>query len=269
MVDDGSTDGTAEIARAAGADHVLVLGHHQGLARAFYQGLNHAFSVLRADAVVNFDADLQYLPSDIPRLVEPLLTGKASYVLGERQFDQISHWSWTKKTLQKLGALFISVLTKHRFKDVTTGFRAVNREVGLRLSVLTQYTYTVETLLNAANQDMQITAVAIQINATPTRPSRLIRNVPEYCLRAMKSAIITVLRHRSYELFLLQSGMAFVLGVAMAVMYITKSHLMRLGPTDAFDLCRMSFVLMVLLLMASIVSDNIYRQSVLDRRASV
>lgn len=258
VIDDGSDDGTAKAARDAGAHHVLVLGYRQGLAQAFYQGLKYAFTTLRADALVNFDADLQYLPSDITRLVEPIASGQADYVLGERQFDQIEHWSGLKKTLQQLGSFFVSVLCWHDFSDVTTGFRALNREAGLRLSVLTQYTYTVETLVHATHRRLRLLSIPIHIREIPTRRSRLIQSTTQYCFKAVKTALVTLLRHRAAEFFAFLCFLSLIGAVASIGGYFLGESVTGLNNDHMFSFCRLFSILTVNLLIASILADNIY-----------
>ena len=260
VIDDGSADDTIKMAKAAGVDHILALGRHKGLAQGFYEGMKYAFTTLDADILVNFDADLQYLATDIPKLLEPLMNGEADYVLGERQFSLISHWGQTKMALQRLGSLFVSILCKQRIHDVTTGFRALNREAGLRLSVLSNYTYTIETLVHAVHCDVSVRCVPVQTRLTPTRPSRLIRNAFLYCLRAVKTASITLLRHRAFEFFLVLFYLATGGFIGSLALYCLSPNLPGPGHLHgrAFALCVGFGILAMDFLIAAIISDNIY-----------
>jgi glycosyltransferase involved in cell wall biosynthesis len=146
IIDDGSSDGTAAVARQHGADHVLVLEHHQGLARAFMAGLERALK-LGADVIVNTDADNQYSASSIPALVRPILEKRAVIVVGTRQIDNIEHFSPTKKSLQHLGSWVVRMVSGTKIEDAPSGFRAIHRDAALRMNVFSEYTYTLETII--------------------------------------------------------------------------------------------------------------------------
>jgi glycosyltransferase involved in cell wall biosynthesis len=181
VVDDGSTDGTVEIARRHGVDHLVRLTSHRGLATAFQAGLDAALK-LGADVIVNTDADGQYSSSDIPRLVEPIVARRADMVVGDRQVQTVEHFSFTKKLLQKLGSWVVRRASGTRVLDTTSGFRAYNREAALQLIVVSRYTYTLESLIQAGKMSVAIEDVPISPNETE-RESRLAGSTSAYVRR--------------------------------------------------------------------------------------
>jgi glycosyltransferase involved in cell wall biosynthesis len=188
IIDDGSSDNTAEVAYGEGADYVVRLPYTQGLARAFALGINHCLE-LGADIIVNTDGDHQYKGKDIPHLIQPILDGKADIVIGDRQVSRLSHFSFIKRLLQKLGSRTVSVLSNMSIPDATSGFRAYSREAALRLNVFSKFTYTVETIIQAGKNQTVVTYIPIQVNG-PTRSSRLFSSIPTY----LKRSIATILR---------------------------------------------------------------------------
>ncbi len=178
VVDDGSTDGTADIAHRWGADHVCRLPQHQGLGAAFRQGLACAHA-LRAEVLINIDADGQYDPADIPALIAPIMQGVADLVLGARDFAQM-HWNppWVRHT-QRLAAAGIRMLTGYRLPDVTTGFRALRLAAFEAFALTSNYSHTIETLIRVRRLRLAVQHVAVGV-ITPMRPSRLIRSRTVY-----------------------------------------------------------------------------------------
>src|SRR5271157_3260087 len=172
VVDDGSTDQTSAIAHAGGAS-VERLPLHHGLAYAFTSGLSAALR-RGADVVVNTDADGQYDPTSLPALVAPILAGEADMVLGDRGIATLSHFSPIKRTLQRLGAWLVRVLSGIPLRDATTGFRAFSRAAAARLNCHTTFTYTLETLIQAGQAGLSVRSVPVSARAT-SRPSRLFR----------------------------------------------------------------------------------------------
>jgi glycosyltransferase involved in cell wall biosynthesis len=188
IIDDGSLDNTVEVARKEGADYVVRLPYNQGLARAFMRGIGCCLE-LGADIIVNTDGDQQYRGDDIPRLIQPILERQADIVIGDRQVGSVEHFSWVKRILQRLGSRTVSVLSSVRIPDATSGFRAYSREAALRLNVFSQFTYTLETLIQAGKNQTAITYVPVRVNG-PTRRSRLFSNIPSY----LKRSTATILR---------------------------------------------------------------------------
>src|SRR3954453_13045863 len=178
VVDDGSTDGTVEAARRHGVDHLVRLTTNKGLATAFQAGLDAALK-LGADVIVNTDADNQYRSEDIPRLVEPILHRRAARVVGDRQVRTVGHFSPSKKVLQRLGSWVGRRASGTDVLDTTSGFRAYNREAALQLIVVSGYTYTLESLIQAGKMSMAIEDVPISPNPTE-RESRLVESTSSY-----------------------------------------------------------------------------------------
>ncbi len=181
VIDDGSTDGTAEIAKRHGVDHLVRLTSHRGLATAFQSGLDAALK-LGADVIVNTDADGQYSSADIPRLVEPITARRADMVVGDRRVQDVDHFSFTKKLLQKLGSWVVRRASGTNVPDTTSGFRAYNREAALQLIVVSRYTYTLESLIQAGKMSVAIEDVPISPNETE-RESRLVGSTSSYVRR--------------------------------------------------------------------------------------
>lgn len=182
VVDDGSTDGTAAIARELGVDHVVRFTNQKGLAQAFYAGLDAALK-LGADVIVNTDADGQYRGEDIPLLIAPILAGEADMVVGDRQVHRLDHIPMAKRLLQKLGSAVVGRASDIRIPDAASGFRAYDREAALRLVVFSEFTYTHETLIQAGRKQIAVASVPVETNP-PLRPSRLFRSVWEYVWRS-------------------------------------------------------------------------------------
>ena len=181
VIDDGSTDRTVEVAKGHGVDHLVRLTANQGLAAAFQAGLDAALK-LGADVIVNTDADGQYSAADIPRLVEPITARRADMVVGDRQVQTLDHFSPTKKLLQRLGSWVVRRASDTNVPDTTSGFRAYNREAALQLIVVSRYTYTLESLIQAGKMSVAIADVSISPNPTE-RESRLFGSTSAYVRR--------------------------------------------------------------------------------------
>lgn len=188
VVDDGSSDRTVEVARELGVHHVVRLRRNRGLARAFLTGLEVALAA-GADVIVNTDADNQYLGEDVARLVQPILDGRADMVVGDRGVSALEHFSPLKRRLQRWGSWVVGRAAGIPIPDATSGFRALTREAALRLTVLSDYTYTLETLIQAGARRMSVVFVPVRTNPQ-TRQSRLVRSIPSFLLLS----IVTILR---------------------------------------------------------------------------
>ncbi len=194
IIDDGSNDGTTEVARAHGVEHVVRFAANRGLAAAFKAGLEKALE-LDADVIVNTDGDNQYPAAAIPALVRPIVTGTADLAVGVRNIEAIDHFSPAKKKLQRFGSWVVRRFSGLKVEDTTSGFRAFSRRAALRLNVLSRYTYTLETLIQAGRENLAVASVPITINAK-TRESRLIRSNATYIWRSA----LTILRmYVTYE----------------------------------------------------------------------
>ena len=188
VIDDGSSDRTVEVARALGVNHVVRHNGNKGLAAAFQTGLDACLR-LGADIIVNTDGDNQYPQASIPDLIGPILRGEADMVIGDRQVRQIEHFSPIKKTLQVLGSWVVRQASGTNVPDAPSGFRAMSRDAALRLNVITKYTYTLETIVQAGKKNIKVASVPITTNAV-TRPSRLIKGVFDY----LKKSGATIVR---------------------------------------------------------------------------
>ena len=199
VIDDGSTDSTAEVARLHGVEHIVRLRGHEGLARAFLTGL--LAGVERgADVIVNTDADNQYDARDIERLVKPILEGSADMVVGARPLWSIGHFSLGKRLCQVLGSRVISFLSLVRVADATSGFRAISWAAAVRLNVFDHFTYTIETILQAGLNDIRCVSVPVRVNG-PTRRSRLFRSSIYYIWRSMATMITVFFIYRATRVF--------------------------------------------------------------------
>jgi glycosyltransferase involved in cell wall biosynthesis len=200
VIDDGSTDKTSEVARENGAHHIVRLTKKKGLAKVFHTGLDASLKK-GADIIVNTDADGQYKGEDIPRLVKPIIEEKADIVIGNRDIENIKQFSWLKKRLQRLGSFVVRQLSGSNIKDATTGFRAYSREAALRLNVISEYTYTLESILQAENQNLAIHNIIIHTNEVK-RKSRLFKSIPEYIKRSMITLIRVYAMFNPLRMFL-------------------------------------------------------------------
>ncbi len=218
VVDDGSGDRTAEVARAHGVDHVVRLPRHQGLSRAFVAGLEASLKA-GADIVVNTDADNQYRADDIPRLIEPILRGEAEIVVGERPIGEIGHFSPLKKALQRLGSRLTRILSGTDVKDAPSGFRALSREAAMRMHVFNEYTYTIETIIQAGQKGMAIVSVPVRTNRQ-LRPSRLVRSLPGYLNRQVLTMVRIFMTYRPFRFFAMLGGVSFLAGFAIGVRFL-------------------------------------------------
>src|SRR5919199_1724907 len=181
VIDDGSTDRTIDVARANGVDHIVRLTNNKGLANGFQAGLDACLK-LGADVIVNTDADNQYYGGDVPKLVAPILRGEADMVIGDRETDKIEHFSPLKKRLQRLGSAVVRRASGTTVPDTTSGFRAYNREAALQMQVVSKFTYTLETIIQAGKMLVAVEDVPVRTNRT-TRESRLFPSMWAYVRR--------------------------------------------------------------------------------------
>ncbi|QRN83020.1 glycosyltransferase family 2 protein [Chloroflexota bacterium] len=218
IIDDGSVDDTVNVAMQNGADHVVEMDRHSGLARAYTRGLDAALG-LGADVIVNTDADNQYPGSEIAKLVGPIVEGKAEMVIGDRGVGTLAYFSPTKRFLQKLGSKVVSVSAGFKIPDATSGFRAITREVALQTLVLSNYSYTLETLIQAGAKQVKVVFVPVRTNA-PTRPSRLFRSVRNYVVNSTKTIIRSFAMYRALKVFTWLSLLLLVPGLALGIRFL-------------------------------------------------
>jgi glycosyltransferase involved in cell wall biosynthesis len=223
VIDDGSTDGTGRVAREAGAHHVVRHPTNLGLARAFQTGIDASLR-LGADAIVNTDADNQYPGRYIPELTAPILARVADLAVADRQTDAIPHFSRSKRLLQRVGSGVVRTLSGTEVKDAPSGFRCYSREAALRLNVLTQFSYTLETIIQAGKMGMKIVNVPIDTNP-PTRPSRLHRGILQFTLRQSSTMLRLYAFYEPLKTFSWLSVPFLLIGLGawarFAILYVT------------------------------------------------
>ncbi|MFC3685190.1 glycosyltransferase family 2 protein [Hydrogenophaga luteola] len=220
IIDDGCTDNTVEVALAHGVDHVVRHTRNQGLARGFMNGLQACLEH-GADVIVNTDADNQYNADDIPALTRPILDGKADIVIGARPIAAIEHFSPIKKLLQKLGSWVVRVASKTSIPDAPSGFRAMSRSAARRLTVFSDYTYTLETIIQAGQKNMAITSVPIRVNGD-LRPSRLVKSIASYIQRSIVTIIRVFVIYRPFRFFASIGITLFTLGFLIGLRFLYK-----------------------------------------------
>jgi glycosyltransferase involved in cell wall biosynthesis len=260
IIDDGSTDRTVEVARKNGVDHVVQLIRHQGLAKGFMAGI-HACVNLGADIIVNTDADNQYNAADIEKLVRPILEGKAEIVVGERPITEIKHFSLLKKLFQKWGSWLVRKVSKTDIPDAPSGFRAINREAAMRMHVFSEYTYTIETIIQAGQRGMAIKSVPIRTNAF-LRESRLIHSIPAYLARSINTITRIFMTYRPLDFFLIPGTVSFGLGTLIGLRFLyfylftetSSGHIQSLILTAI--LLIMGTFLIIIGLIADLISVN-------------
>lgn len=218
VVDDGSSDDTVRVAREHGVQHVCGLNEHRGLARAFTAGLDAALRV-GADVIVNTDADNQYDARDLPALVRPILEQRADIVVGDRGITQVKHFSATKRALQQLGSWVVAQFSGLAVPDAASGFRAFSREAALRLIVVSDYSYTLETLIQAGTRQLRVSYVPVRTRAE-VRPSRLIKSIPEYLAQSALTIIRAYAMYRPMRIFLISGSILILIGAVPALRFI-------------------------------------------------
>jgi glycosyltransferase involved in cell wall biosynthesis len=216
VIDDGSSDRTAEVAKASGADHVVRFPRHKGLAYGFRAGLDASLR-LGADVIVNTDADNQYPASRIPDLVAPILRGEADLVIGDRGVSQVAHFSWTKRRLQELGSYVVRRVSNTEVPDTTSGFRALTRDAALRLNIVSEFTYTLESIIQAGKKRMAIASLPIE--SRQTRPSRLFGSTFEYVKRSAATIVRIYAMYEPFKLFVLLGGVLLLFGFGFGLRY--------------------------------------------------
>lgn len=200
VIDDGSTDDTVLVAEFGGADHIIRQKGNKGLARSFQAGIDHALAQ-GADIIVNTDGDNQYCGSSIPDLVRPIVEGRADIVLGDRQPGRNAEFSPLKRLLQRLGSRVVKSLADIDVPDAVTGFRAYSRDAALSITVMTRFSYTVETLIHAGQRGMTVASVPVKTNAA-TRPSRLFRSMKQFLARQVVTMLRSCAMYRPLSTFM-------------------------------------------------------------------
>ena len=218
VIDDGSRDGTSDVARACGVDHLVRLRRNKGLAAAFTAGIDAALKQ-GADFIVNTDADNQYAAREIPRLLEPLLRGEADIVIGDRNIAELGHMSWRKRQLQRLGSWVVRQVSSTSVPDTTSGFRAYTREAALRMTIVSEFSYTLESIIQAGKKRMAIAHVAVATNPR-TRESRLFDNVFSYVKRSAATIVRIYAMYEPLKVFTYIGLFVFGLGLVPALRFL-------------------------------------------------
>ena len=259
VIDDGSTDDTSEVAKQCGVQHIIRFTKRKGLAKAFHSGLNACLKE-SADIIVNTDADGQYKGEDIPRLIQPILEGKADIVIGNRDIENVKQFSYIKKRLQRIGSWVVRQLSGSTVKDATTGFRAYNREAAMSINIVSNYTYTLESIIQAEHKNLAIANITISTNIVK-RPSRLLKSIPQY----IKRSIITIIRiysmYNPLRLFLILGTTVSFFGALIGFRFIYY-YLMGFGSGKiqslilAAVLLIIGFQLVIIGLVSDLISAN-------------
>ena len=218
VIDDGSTDTTVAVAKENGVDHVVSFTKNQGLSKAFLTGLDACLK-LGADVIINTDADNQYNAQDIPLLIKPILDKKAELVIGARPVSEIKHFPPIKKQLQKLGSWVVRLASKTDIPDAPSGFRAMSREAALRLNVFNDYTYTLETIIQAGQKGMAIISVPIRVNED-LRRSRLVKSIPSYLKKSITTIIRIFVVYKPFRFFVSMGLFSVALGVLVGLRFL-------------------------------------------------
>ncbi|MCR4740776.1 MAG: glycosyltransferase family 2 protein [Lachnospiraceae bacterium] len=259
IINDGSVDNTVEVARNWGVDYIVSFKRNKGLAKGFMAGID---ACLRngADIIVNTDADNQYCGQDIEKLIKPILDGKAEIVIGERPIDETEHFSPLKKKLQHLGSYVVRVASNTDIPDAPSGFRAFSRDAAIHLNVMNNYTYTLETIVQAGRNNMAITSVPIRTNGE-LRKSRLFSSMGAYIKRSMLTIIRAFMMYRPLTFFSIIGLIPFTIGVIVMIRFLAyffqgygNGHVQSL--IFASTLIMLGFMTFIVGLQADVIANN-------------
>ena len=259
VIDDGSRDGTADVARACGVDHIVRLRRNKGLAAAFQAGIDACLKA-GADYIVNTDADNQYSGQDIPKLLAPLLRGEADMVIGDRNISELRHMSWRRRQLQALGSWVVRQVSNTSVPDTTSGFRSYTREAALRMTIVSEFSYTLESIIQAGKKRMAIAHVPVSVNPR-TRPSRLFDGVFSYIKRSGATIVRIYTMYEPLKVFTYLGGALGLMGVAGFVRFfyyyfhgLAQRHIASLVASGMF--ITLGFLVLVIGLLADVISGN-------------
>lgn len=257
VIDDGSTDQTADAAYEAGADHVISLHRNRGLAAAFQIGLDASLR-LGADIIVNTDGDGQYPGDQIPQLVDPILSNNADLVIGNRQVDTVDHFSFQKRWLQKFGSWIVRIASGTNVPDAPSGFRAYTRETALRLFVVSDFSYTIDNLIQAGKRRLSVTHVPIRTQ--PTRPSRLHRGNWNFIKRQAATIVRTYATYEPLKTFFYLSlpffTISFFLFIRLTYIFIREGFNLP-GHVQSLVVASVAMIVGFLVIMFGLIADRI------------
>lgn len=258
VINDGSTDKTEEIAKSWGAN-IINIKSNKGLANAFRTGLSEALK-LGADIIVNTDADNQYCASDIEKIVNPILSNDADIVVGARDIFAIKEFSGTKKILQKVGSAVLRLLSATKVEDAPSGFRAFSKQAALKINVFDNYTYTMETLVQAGAKELKVLSVPIKVNPQ-LRKSRLVKNLFDYVYQSMKTTIRMFIVYRPFRFFITLAGLVGFAGLTLVTRFLYyylqgfgNGHVQSLIFASIFLIC--SALLVIVAILGDLLSIN-------------
>lgn len=218
IIDDGSTDKTIEVARKHGVKHFVKHRRNMGLARSFHDGVNKALE-MGADILVNTDGDNQYPQEKIPDLVKPIIDGKVDIVIGDRQTQKIAHFSPLKKLLQRFGSFIVNKAAGTNIPDAPSGFRAYSRASLMRLNIVTRFSYTMETIIQAGNKRIAITSIPVKTNKK-TRESRLFKNMWQHVFKSSSAIIRAYIMYKPYVVFVALGAFLLLIGLIPFIRYL-------------------------------------------------
>jgi len=267
IIDDGSTDRTVEVAREHGVDHIVKLTNNKGLATGFQAGLDACLK-LGADVIVNTDADNQYQGADIHKLVAPIVAGDADLVVGDRETDQIEHFSPLKKRLQRLGSAVVRRASETNVPDTTSGFRAYNREAAIQVQVVSKFTYTLETIIQAGKALIAVDHVPIRTNPK-TRESRLFPSMSAY---ARRNTVSIFRIYSTYEPLRVFMAAAALVGLLSAILFVRWFYFFLVheggdtGHVQSLILGAVLFIAAVQLAALGVIGDILASNRILQQR---
>lgn len=259
IIDDGCKDNTVEVAKNWGVHHVVSFPQNKGLAKGFMAGLDEC---LRngADIIVNTDADNQYCAADIPKLIQPILEHKADIVIGERPIDETENFSWMKKKLQHFGSWVVRKASKTNIPDAPSGFRAFSRDAAMRVNVINDYTYTLETIVQAGRNRMAITSVPVRTNPE-LRKSRLFHSMYAYVKKSMLTILRALMMYKPLYCFSVVAIIPILIGIGIGIRFmVLYMNGYGTGHTQslilACTLIIIGFVTFVIGMLADVISAN-------------
>jgi glycosyltransferase involved in cell wall biosynthesis len=259
IIDDGSTDKTVEVAKKLGVNHIVINKNNKGLARTFRTGINECLK-LGADIIVNTDGDNQYAGWDIPKLIKPILDGKADIVVGDRNTSKVAHFSPFKKFLQRLGSYVVKTLSGVNVPDAVSGFRAYSRDALLHLNIVSPFSYTIEALIQAGKKHMAVASVPVETNEK-TRESRLFSSIPKFIERQLTTIIRMYTMYQPLRVFVYIGLVLSLLGVIPILRFLYfyfsgdgDGHIQSLILGGTFTI--LGFVSFLIALLADLMNFN-------------
>ncbi len=261
IINDGSSDNTINVAKNLGVNHYVNFKRNQGLAKVFQAGLKKAISV-GADVIVNYDADNQYRGGSIEALVQPILNNSADIVIGSRPIDEIAHFGFIKKKLQRLGSRVVQHFSETDIPDVTSGFRAFNREAVYKLVVVSDFTYTLETIIQAKGKGLAVSHVPIEVNKEVLRKSRLFKNSRQYIIRSIDTIFRIYFMYNLFKVLRSLGLLSFIVasGISLRFLYLflTVAPGVKVGHTQSLILASILYILGVFMMVVSFIADLVH-----------